>query len=1314
MTSLRVALKLSMAANQGTPSTSAQSHGHQSSSTAKNAHTIKNSGEKSAQKQPSTAAHKDSKGVPTSASDAQPIPSSLVSNSQNDNANMQSTSDSNVTFSPISTQNNNDDEIKSVKKAGPKINKNSKRDQSELVLNEKKKKADIVENTSVDTKSSNEIKELTTSNSEIAKSDDENSLIPVNESICLDFSLTIPEASDIKDETSELNIEVKKSPDYFYCSNGDAISDSESGQVSSVIPMETDPAVNETPIVEIIVPEMVAIESSGESSSAVFESQEPNSVSKGEDINVDESSILADDNNKVAESTIENDVTTEPQVTTEKKKVKRKRTPSILKALDPIEIPEPRAGDSDSDDDSTSGLVQRYQSNRAAAKVAKTKFSSRSKPGEDSDNGKLATESAVSQPPKQEWVMCDLCKKWRSIASHMNERDLPDEWFCRMNTWSEKYSSCDAPEESYQKEATKGVGRGASRRRLNAVEDTVETVRETRVFHRGGREGGRGGRGNRGRWGHRRIQKSGSEADDNRKSRRNESGSDDGDGDPASGIVSARKKLANKPMQQSQAVGAAADAVISPENWVLCNKCDKWRKVPKTIAVDSLPETWYCSLNSWNPAVARCAVPQEKDDSTGGAAGADSSIPATRQRRVGHRAASNKANENDQWVQCEHRNCQKWRRVPAHIDIKSLPEIWYCEMNSWDMESAKCSAPQKDDADERFQSEAYGPTGGNKKPAGVNHNLITANSKGSGTLSYRRIIFGNDGRIRSCFSDKNKNGFGLFSYPESNATTSYVGNRLSQLQQSVSCTSTDSFAEDAAAAADATSTMFTATNAMKVDYPTKRVTYWWSSAYNESAVTYNSGAPTRSNTVAKVQTDNCEPQHQTTCLVDAVRKISGYGTSTYSQQSYPSPGNFLQRPQQYRKIAKSWKVVSDMGILQRDWAECCAVRSCFLLTPSMSLTMPLIISLLSSITFQREDVDAAREQLLLDKSFSRLRIVFRRLEERGEAEVSYTSTGALSVQMLYISDCPDIHSAFNSGTISSVNICEDNNRSVETKWVKGYSYRNSFTSSKDEDGVKKSLPPKMRKFYDLKGNFRGDAISSHSGTPNAAAFAQEKLFQKNAGNQGRKMNVDLDSMLSNGAKAFSVVKTTTGRGVARKTDGRRKKVVPSEDHDQESVASLPKAVDNTGSAVMLFPNERESVNVAAGEIPSLPAPDGGIEEPKMETEKDVSSDSESFFSSVEEEEAEEDGDSDEMAVDVAESVEDLSSIKRGSLSEAARSLGDGDGEADEKVGLEDVDMESSEFESGSDSESHDARSVQGKGEDPEENQMVGDDNLETN
>jgi hypothetical protein len=44
------------------------------------------------------------------------------------------------------------------------------------------------------------------------------------------------------------------------------------------------------------------------------------------------------------------------------------------------------------------------------------------------------------------------------------------------------------------------------------------------------------------------------------------------------------------------------------------------------------------------------------------------------------------------WVQCE--ACNKWRRVPWHVDPASLPDDWTCLMNAWDPENADCEIPQ--------------------------------------------------------------------------------------------------------------------------------------------------------------------------------------------------------------------------------------------------------------------------------------------------------------------------------------------------------------------------------------------------------------------------------------------------------------------------------------------------------------------------------------------------------------------------------------------------------------------------------------------
>ena len=35
---------------------------------------------------------------------------------------------------------------------------------------------------------------------------------------------------------------------------------------------------------------------------------------------------------------------------------------------------------------------------------------------------------------------------------------------------------------------------------------------------------------------------------------------------------------------------------------------------------------------------------------------------------------ASEATEEEQWVQCE--ECSKWRRVPSHVNVAKLPEIW--------------------------------------------------------------------------------------------------------------------------------------------------------------------------------------------------------------------------------------------------------------------------------------------------------------------------------------------------------------------------------------------------------------------------------------------------------------------------------------------------------------------------------------------------------------------------------------------------------------------------------------------------------------
>eukprot|EP01035_Chromulina_nebulosa_P017192 gene17192-22712_t len=50
------------------------------------------------------------------------------------------------------------------------------------------------------------------------------------------------------------------------------------------------------------------------------------------------------------------------------------------------------------------------------------------------------------------------------------------------------------------------------------------------------------------------------------------------------------------------------------------------------------------------------------------------------------------------WVQCD--QCQKWRKLPKHIDPSNLPEKWYCTMNIWDVKHNQCTDDEERENDE--------------------------------------------------------------------------------------------------------------------------------------------------------------------------------------------------------------------------------------------------------------------------------------------------------------------------------------------------------------------------------------------------------------------------------------------------------------------------------------------------------------------------------------------------------------------------------------------------------------------------------------
>lgn len=655
----------------------------------------------------------------------------------------------------------------------------------------------------------------------------------------------------------------------------------------------------------------------------------------------------------------------------------------------------------------------RYQSNRAAAMVAKTKLNSRGpKPPstEDAAGGtegtpgsgsalkaKLAAEQAALQ-----WVACDRCSKWRSLPSHVDMSALPEQWYCSMNKWDDRFNDCSIEQEKVEEpsdhpdEDVEVGGNGASGGGSSGGKRFSGHSRS---------QGGRGARGGSGPHEFAEFDFAG------------------GDGGGEGGASAARRKTGYRGSfgSRNNLIPNGSMLEVEKVNWVQCNKCSKWRKVPGHISVESLPDVWQCSMNTWAPAFSKCAAKEETDDPN---QLRDGPHPGNRSRRPsamsgggfpghyfpgmqpmdgfvnpGTTVLAGPVKKVIQWVQCERRNCKKWRKLPGHVDMSQLPEKWFCEMNEWDLDRANCECPEDSDSE-----------GEQNQNADTRSQLILANSKGPGTLSYRRIIFGTDGRVRPSYSEKNKNGFGIFSFTDTHRNS-------------------ESDAND------------------EIVEPTRRIAYWWSSAYDEAGVHYltaprhhpssaaayaasssairalssrdapdaaaaplqppsssssssssttgpagaaavdvaaanvtsTSAAPLVSSNVVESTTFMRPKQgHQ---LVDAVRKLAGFSAGA-TDVVYP-----LQRLKNYTATHKR-------TMLELSMAECAVVRSCLQSSPTLTLTLPALMHVVRSGYFPSRAMEACRASISLEG----VRGAIQRLEAMGEVDVTLSGSGEIIVQ----------------------------------------------------------------------------------------------------------------------------------------------------------------------------------------------------------------------------------------------------------------------------------------------------------------------------
>ena len=272
----------------------------------------------------------------------------------------------------------------------------------------------------------------------------------------------------------------------------------------------------------------------------------------------------------------------------------------------------PPEGDSAVDDGKGYSVAR---SGRKASKRATEKISvKKHKPKKDEKN-KYAEEDP--------WVQCDRCHKWRHLPGTVNLDSLPEHWFCELNIYDPKRNNCEA-EEQKPKEVAKEIKEMKRAKKLAMKKLQFEHAQAVAEELQGdtkpkNKMGGRATSPKNG----------GSDKetefdvpdekavlldsiDANGKSITD-------DDDDAIAQFKSKAKRGRPRRDEKEKPGKNKDEVVDEkkkQEWVQCEKCEKWRRLPLRISAEDLPDVWYCSMNTWDIHLATCTAIEDKHEAS--------------------------------------------------------------------------------------------------------------------------------------------------------------------------------------------------------------------------------------------------------------------------------------------------------------------------------------------------------------------------------------------------------------------------------------------------------------------------------------------------------------------------------------------------------------------------------------------------------------------------------------------------------------------------------------------------------------------------